>query len=419
MIHSVIYIEHNTIKMYTKSVMSTYKFPEGFIWGAATAAHQIEGNNTNSDWWEWEQNKPTERRWPEEPSGIACDSYNRYEEDFDLCTQFNSNAVRISVEWARIEPNEGEFDQNEIEHYKKVLNAAKDRGLKTFVTLHHFTNPQWFSNKKGWVNLRSPMYFARYAQKCAEEFGELIDKFITINEPQVWMNQAYGEATWPPAKNNIFLMFLVHINFIDAHRKAYKRMRKKTDTPIGIVKNVGWFETVGKSTLFDKILAKIGMWLTSDFFIIQLKGTLDFVGVNYYFTHRFIGGKIKNPDDYVSDLQWWINPLGLKFALLHLKKYKLPIYITENGLADASDMYRGKFIQDHLTACAQAIEEGVPLKGYLHWSLLDNYEWHHGFWPRFGLVEIDRKNNLQRKPRESFHYYSQICKNNSIELSNL
>lgn len=399
--------------------MSTYEFPDGFVWGTATSAYQTEGSNKNSDWWQWEQSKTPERRWPEEPSGIACDSYNRYEEDFDLCTQLNNNAVRISIEWARIEPNEGQFDENEIEHYKKVLKAAQDRGLQTFVTLNHFTLPQWLANKKGWVNLKSPYYFSAYAQKCAEEFGELADKFITINEPQVLMNQAYSEATWPPAKSNIILMFLVHTNLLDSHRKAYKKMRRNTDTPIGIVKNIGWFETIKESTIFDKLLAKISMWLTSDFVFFQLKGTLDFIGVNYYFTHRYIKGKIRNPDDYVSDLKWWINPLGLKFVLLHLKKYKLPIYVTENGLADANDIYRKKFIQDHLTACAQAIEEGTHLKGYLHWSLLDNYEWHHGFWPRFGLVEIDRENNLQRKPRESFHYYSQICKNNSVETSKL
>src|SRR3972149_10788937 len=133
-----------------------HTFPEGFLWGTATAAHQIEGNNTDSDWWHWEQNKPVKRMWPLEPSGIADDSYNRYEEDFDLCVKLNNNAVRISVEWARIEPEEGKFSQEEFEHYRKVLKAAKDRGLKTFVTLHHFTSPMWLAKKGGWTNFKTP-----------------------------------------------------------------------------------------------------------------------------------------------------------------------------------------------------------------------------------------------------------------------
>ena len=160
------------------------KFPENFIWGTATAAHQVEGNNKNSDWWHWEQNKTIKRKYPLEPSEEACDSYNRYEIDFDLAKECGNNAIRISIEWARIEPSQGHFDLKEISHYRKVLKAAKDRGLKTFVTLHHFTNPKWFADKKSWLNLKTPSMFSKYTKKCAEEFVSL-PMFPELSKEQI------------------------------------------------------------------------------------------------------------------------------------------------------------------------------------------------------------------------------------------
>jgi len=385
------------------------------LWGTATSAHQIEGNNKNSDWWDWEVNKPARRKWPLEPSGIACDSYNRYEEDFDLCKQMNNNAIRISVEWARIEPVRGNFDRVEIDHYKKVLQAARDRGLKTFVTLHHFTNPLWFSRMGGWTRFRSAKYFAKYAAVCAKEFSELTDFFLTINEPEVIVSAGYLTGWFYPGKHNPIAGALVELNLHRSHNRAYSAMKKSTDKPIGIVKNVAWFETDPKKSIFlDRWLGKLGMFLNTGLSLLFVRKNLDFLGVNYYFTNRFVKLHRKNLNDKLDDLGWWIRAEGLEQSLLYLKKYKLPIYVTENGLADAEDSRRKDFIHDHLAACWNAIQKGVDLRGYLHWSLIDNYEWHQGFWPRFGLVEIDRQNNLQRKPRPSFHYYAEICKNNKV-----
>ena len=213
------------------------QFHHDFIWGTAMSAHQTEGNNTNSDWWQWEHSGTA----PMEPSNEACDSYNRYEEDFELCKNLNNNAVRISVEWARLEPKEGIFDQGAFDHYKKVLKAAKDRGLKTFVTLHHFTNPVWFSKKGGWLNLKSSYYFARYANKCAKELKDVIDVFLTINEPQVYAYETCVVAQWPPCYKNILFNLVMQLNFIRAHNQAYKNIKKVTNTPVGIVKNIPWF----------------------------------------------------------------------------------------------------------------------------------------------------------------------------------
>jgi len=394
--------------------MKNLKFPENFIWGTAISAYQTEGNNKNTDWWAWEQETfktPGKKKYPLEKSGIACDFYNKYEEDFDLCKKLNNNAVRLSVEWARIEPQEGIWDKREIEHYKKVLRSAQNKGLKTFVTLHHFTNPLWFSKKGGWQNPKSAKYFERYAKKCAEEFGEWMNVVLTINEPQTLALMAYVRGIWPPQKKSFLKAILVQINFIRAHRKGYKAIKNVVeDLPMGIVKDIVWFEAhPEKGNLIGNLVAKVLTFGGCDFFLRPLKGYMDLIGVNYYFTEWLEGFKLKNLDGRVSDLGWRICPKGLEKVLLNLQKYNLPIYVTENGLADEKDSLREGFLRDMLEACSHALEKGVSLKGYFYWSLLDNFEWHEGYWPKFGLVEVDRENGLERIPRSSFDFYAKVC----------
>ena len=392
-----------------------HDFPEDFVWGTATAAHQVEGNNKNSDWWHWELNSAG-KKGPAEASGIACDSYNRFEEDFDLCQKLNNNAVRISIEWARIEPERGKFDEHALDHYKKILKAAKERGLQTFVTLHHFTSPKWLADMGGWANMDTPELFAKYAERCEQEFTTLIDKYMTINEPQVYMSMSFLTGKWPPNKKNPILGLLVEINMQRAHKKAYRLIKKHRDVEVGLVKNIVWYETHPHiKNPWDILAAKIINFLGRDFYIRPSRKDTDFIGLNYYFTFQIKNLKIHTPKQYRSDLGWWINPKGLENILVYLKKYDMPIYITENGLADESDRLRGQFIRGHLVACSKAIKQGANLKGYFHRSLLDNFEWHHGYWPKFGLVGVDRENDLARKPRMSFYYYSDVCKNNAIE----
>ncbi len=395
---------------------SLSKFPKGFLWGTSTSAHQIEGNNTNSDWWYWEQNKPKNRKWPLEPSNKACNSYNLYSTDFDLCKKLNNNAVRISVEWARLEPKQGTFSKKEFNHYKKVLKDAKNKGLKTFVTLHHFTSPLWFYKKYGWHNPKSAKLFAIYAKKCAKEFGDLIDYYITINEPQVYLYMSYLKGVWPPSKKNPFLAFITNLNFMYAHSLSYKAIKSvNSDYAVGIVKNIAWYEPKNKYNLLDLIVSKFLYFLGADSLLLPIKKYLDFIGLNYYFSNRINFFKNANPNDIVSDLGWWIYPKGLEHVLISLKKYNLPIYITENGLADSKDALRIKFIKSMLQSCLNAINKGVKLKGYFYWSLLDNYEWHEGFWPKFGLVHVNLK-TFKRTPRKSFYYYSKIAKLNSLKI---
>ncbi len=394
------------------------KFPDGFIWGTGSSAHQVEGNDVNCDWWEWEKSKDEEnRQFPLERSGLACDFYNRYEEDFELCRQLNNNAVRISLAWNRIEPSQGKFDRDEIEHYRKVLRIARNKGLKVFLTLQHFTLPLWFSAIGGWTNLKSPGIFANFCKRCAKEYEGLVDVYFTINEPQVYALMAYTNGVWPPNKKNYFLSLLVQINLMRAHVAAYKQIKLISKTPVGVVKNIVWYEPhPTEGSFWDKLATKILFFLNCDFFIMPTRKYLDVIGLNYYFTTRLKNLKVRNLDDIISDLGWWISYEGLEKVLLRLKKFKLPIYVTENGIADAKDSFREKFINGMLLSCYKAISKGVNLRGYFYWSLTDNYEWHQGFWPKFGLVEIDFKGKLERKPRNTFNYYANISKYNEIEL---
>ncbi|MCD6429466.1 glycoside hydrolase family 1 protein [bacterium] len=380
-------------------------FPKNFLWGAACAAYQVEGGNIYSDWADFY------------PAGIACDHYHRYEEDFDWIVKLNQNAHRFSIEWARIEKKEGKFDQKEIEHYRKVLLALKERNIKTMVTLFHFTLPKWFAKKGAFTKKKNIYYFQRFANKVFDEYKDLVDFWITENEPQVYLGQGYLAKVWPPKKRNPMLYLKVLKNLISAHKLIYKDFhRKDSQVLVGIAKNNQFFEPYNKKSIFDKVVVKIADWWQNQYFLKKIRNHLDFIGLNYYFHYRIKFPFIfKNEDKIVSDVGWEIYPEGIYHLLKDLKKYHLPIYITENGLADENDHLRKDFIRDHLYWIWKAIQDGVDVKGYFHWSLIDNFEWEKKFEPRFGLIEINYQ-TLERKPRNSAFYYAEICKNNQLEL---
>lgn len=400
------------------------EFPVGFLWGSATAAHQVEGNNYNSDWWQWEhsdrraeqlrkQNKKPEDYY----SAEACDSYNRYEEDFDLLVELNQNAHRISVEWARIEPEQGRFDANEIGHYRKVLQALKRRGIKTFVTLHHFTNPVWFAELGGWEKNDNTSVFVKYASRVLAELGQWIDFVCIINEPNVYAGQSYVGGLWVPQRRNIFLAKTVELNMLDAHKRTYLSLKRLfPNIQFGSAHHVYKLDLQGVLKIFNGLADQFWYKRALD---TQAKYS-DFIGINYY-TRQRMGLTSKRP--YISklpaifketDFGWEIYPEGLYQLLLQFKKYSKPVYITENGLADSRDVMRKDFIIGHLEAIHRAIQEGVDVRGYLHWSLLDNFEWAEAYTKEFGLVHIDRRNNFKREVRPSARIYAEICKTNKI-----
>ena len=410
------------------------KFPDGFLWGTSTSSHQVEGN-TKNNWTEWEKEnserlareaKQKWKSWQQEKfpemfeaenyiSGRACDQYNRFEEDFDLAKMGGHNAHRFSIEWSRIEPEEGKFDQQEIEHYRKVISALRERGLEPFVTLWHWTEPVWFNEKGGWNNKKSVEYFVNFVGRVVSEYKDLVKFWVVVNEPNVSMGFGYLKGTQPPAKKGILNFLSGYFNLLEAFKQASSKIKAiDPKAEIGVANSISHYDVKIFPGLYYIVSPIIKFF--SRYFLRKSLAHCTFIGCNYY-SRFIIDVKKQNiPQDRKNDLGWEIYPEGIYRILKSLKKYNLPIYITENGLADAGDEKRVKFIQEHLLQIHRAISEQVDVRGYLHWSLLDNFEFvdMRGYWPRFGLIEIDYK-TLERKPRKSFYVYKEIIEKNGFK----
>lgn len=407
--------------------MNKKKFPDGFYWGAATASYQVEGGIDNNDW----AGAATEGRVP--PCGLACDHFNRYEEDFDIAKDLGHTAHRFSIEWARIEPKEGEFDKEAVEHYRQVLTALKKRNIKPFVTIWHFTLPDWFANSGGFERKDSSEIFARYSAFLVRELGDLCDHFSTMNEPNVFGSNGWLRGSWPPFKRfaitdlvsitnsgriyeskaskglrPLFLYLRVMKNLAKAHNLAYKEIKKiSPNTEVSVVKHVIVFDANWNP--FNKIKALVANYIWTGVFMRRTHKFCDSIGLNYYFYTQF-GDKREWKK---TDMDWNFAPAKIYDALIMLHKYKKPLFVSEAGLADHDDSDRAEYIKNQVEATWQAVEDGVDVRGHLYWSLLDNYEWALGFEKRFGLVEIDY-DTLERKIRPSAYVYKEICESNSV-----
>ena len=413
------------------------EFPAGFLWGAATSAHQVEGGTSN-DWTEWEKNNAERlakevtgkwQTWQQEKfpemfdpqnyiSHQACDHYHRYAEDFDLAKTLGHNAHRFSIEWSRIEPEEGKFDEREVEHYQKVLEALKARGMEPFVTLWHWTMPVWLSSVGGVENDKFADYFVRYTKYVTRKLEAEVKFWITLNEPTSVISHSYVFGNWPPQRRNIFVAQKVYQRLATAHNKAYVEIKKINQVfQVGFANILQFVEPLNDNSPWDKLTTKVFDYFANNKFLKLVDGHNDFLTAQYYFHTRLKFPWLrKNENKIVSDLGWEIYPEGIYHVLKNLQKYNLPIYVTENGLADAFDDKRAEFIKKHLFWIHRAMETGVDVRGYFYWSLLDNFEWDKGFWPRFGLVEIDYK-TLERKIRPSAWQYAKICQRNALLLS--
>lgn len=398
------------------------EFPKGFLWGAATSAHQVEGNNINSDWWEWEK-----RVGLKDVSGQACRHYDLFRQDFDLAKQLNHNCHRLSVEWARIEPEEGKFSQAEIEHYKEVILALRQRNLEPIVTLYHFTLPLWLAKRGGWENNLARKYFLRYADKVVSALCRDVKFWSTINEPLVYAYHAYILGVWPPQKKSVFAAQKVENNLAVSHIEAYSlihgiyRRNNLTRPSVSIAKNVQAFFPCVKS-FRNKFAVYLRNRCYNLSFIDRLirHKSLDYIGINYYSRNLvdLEGWSLKN---FIMDgcnknhstlkknsMGWDIYPQGLYDVLMEYKKYNLPVMILENGICTDDDSLRWDFIRGHLKMVSEAINSGLNVTGYVYWSLIDNFEWDKGFGPRFGLIEIDYS-NFKRTIRQSALNFGQVC----------
>jgi len=399
-------------------------FPEGFLWGTATAAYQVEGDNEHSDWWQWEKDNPTRVR---EPSGRAVDHYHRYEEDLNMAQALHTKLYRFSIEWARIMPHENAIDRHELEHYGNVLRACRVRGIKTLVTLHHFTLPQWIAEKGGWQWHGAVRAFREYARLVSAEYFDLVDYWVTVNEPMVVVSQGYVTGVWAPGKKNYLAAYMVYRHLVAAHKEAYKAIHaeaKKRGKPVavGAANNLISLSALNRHRLADRWYVAFADWIWNHAFIDATAGYHDYLGVNYYFHQRIDPGKkrimgvivdIREEQRDMSDIGWEVFPAGLFDALLDLSNYKLPIIITENGIATRNEDRRARYIVSYIKELYHAIAAGIDVRGYCYWSLLDNFEWEKGLNASFGLIEV-KQPSLERAFKPSAKIYGEIAKENGI-----
>ncbi len=418
-----------------------------FLWGAATSSHQVEGNNDKNDWWAWEQEGHVEGG---AKSGLATDHWNRFREDIRLAADLGLNSYRFSVEWSRIEPEEGRWDDRALEWYRELISECEKQKIVPMLTLHHFTSPQWFARKGSFTWSEAPTRFTEYVKHVIQALGSRVSLWCTFNEPMVLVVGTYLAKFMPPAEFSPAKASAACRNLLDAHVQAYDLLHAELrDRPIsvGIAQNLLDFEPDRAWHPLEQLFAHLlhrfynQSWLDAvtarrqGFGIPGLipkapvvsrareKPSADFIGVNYY-TKAYVqwrprsGAEGISPDspvgiafarrkEKVSDLGWAIHPEGFGKMLRFASRYRLPIYITENGIADREDRLRREFLDSHLREVAQAIEGGIDIRGYYYWSLLDNFEWIKGFWPRFGLYSVDY-GNFERKARESALHLKKI-----------
>jgi beta-glucosidase len=421
-------------------IEAAFHFPKGFLWGTATAAHQVEGDNRLNDWWAWEQQPGRILRG--DKSGLACDWWGgRWKEDLDRAAAGGQNAHRLSVEWSRIEPEPGRWDDRALGFYRDVLSGMRDRGIEPLVTLHHFTNPLWLAEMGGWENEEIIPRFETFTRKTVAALQDLVDFWCTINEPNVYAYSAIASADFPPGRKNILAAFRVMRHQVLAHAAAYHAIHElQPGARVGIAQNyrglvphtASPLDSLGaglQGRIFNQLIpmalqdGRLRFPIGRER-VAQAAGTQDYIGVNYYSTDH-VSFDLRRAGDLfarrfypegsdLSDVGWNANvPDGMRMAIRWADSFGLPIYITENGIEDEADTIRPRYLALHLHQVWKAINTGSPVRGYYHWSLVDNFEWERGWTQRFGLWALDPKTQA-RTERASGKFYAEICSENGL-----
>jgi len=384
-------------------------FPDGFVWGAATAAHQVEGGNWNNDWWAWEHGIDTPCR---EPSGDACDHYHRYPDDLDLLAGLGFGAYRFSLEWSRIEPEDGEFSAAALDHYRRVCDACLVRGLAPIVTFHHFTTPRWVTARGGWTEPATADLFARFAARAAARLGDVVSRVCTINEPNIVADVGHRWGLFPPGARDPELRLRANAVLIAAHGLAVDAIRSGPGrAPIGLTLAMqDWQALDGGEALRDRERRDM-----EDVFLEAARGD-DFLGVQTY-TRTLVGPdgpRRPAPDARLTQMGWEFYPDALEACIRRAHALTgAPIVVTENGVAVDEDRERIEYVAQALRGVLACLGDGLPVLGYLYWSLLDNFEWAFGYAPRFGIVEVDRATQ-RRTLRPSAHWLGSVARANRL-----
>ncbi len=427
------------------------QFPEGFLWGTASSSYQCEGGNTNNQWYRWEQQGHI---LSGESCGRASNWWEQAERDFDLAEQMENNALRLSLEWSRIEPLEGKWDTAALDRYRAMLIDLRQRHMKPILTLHHFTEPLWFADRGGFAKASNIRFFVRYATRVVQALRDLCDFWLTFNEPNVYATQGYVIGSFPPGEQNFFRGFHVLRNMMQAHVETFYAIRRlQPEGMIGYCLHYRLFDPANPFSPLDQAVS----WIQETYFdwaalqaaesgrftfplsvflapIARAAGSRDYHGVNYYtremvrfdpgnpselFGRRFVRPGAMRNDPGLDNSFGEIYPQGMYRVLKDIYRRtqgNKPIYITENGFSDALDTRRPRAILEHLAMVHRAIGEGIPVRGYLHWTLVDNFEWNNGWVARFGLIELDPPTQ-QRIPRRSASMFGEICRANAITES--
>jgi len=428
------------------SASSVQKFPEGFLWGISTAAHQVEGGNCNNQWSDWEA---AGRIRSGDSCGLACDWWNNAEVDFDLAQGMGLNSLRLSVEWSRIEPEEGEWNPKAIERYRKMLEGLRRRGIRPMICLHHFTHPRWFEAKGAFLAPGAGVLFERFARHVVRELKDLCQDWVTFNEPNVFAALGYVMGDFPPGRTGEVVTAVRTINaFALAHARAYRAIHEvQPEARVGWAHNYVVFQPANAKSGPDRWIAGLLSELFNESFLriiehgrlsfplnltngslSEVQGTCDFIGLNVYsrfhvsfglqhasqlFGNVFVPPDVPQGDPGVDKPYGEAYPQAIRAAVKRTAGLGKPIYILENGVPDATDRIRPWLIVNAVREVHSLIQEGHDIRGYFHWTLTDNFEWSEGWRLRFGLLALDPVTQ-QRTMRNSGRLYSAIVRGNQL-----
>ncbi|MHB8680737.1 MAG: glycoside hydrolase family 1 protein [Acidimicrobiales bacterium] len=384
-------------------------FPEDFLWGTATAAHQVEGGNVNNDWWAFEHDPSAPCA---ESSGDACDSWARWPEDLDLLRSLGFGAYRFSLEWSRIEPAEGEWSRSALEHYRAMCAGCHERGLLPIVTFHHFTSPRWLAERGGWEAPDAPERFARFCEQAVAHLGDVVGSACTINEPNIVAMMGYGYGIFPPGVTDWDRRRKVNDAFCRAHRLAVDVLRAGPGSfPVGLTLSMNDYQALpGGEERVEELRRD-----NEDVFLESTAGD-DFVGVQTYSRVRVDATGMLGPEPgvFVTQMGYEYWPQALEATVRRAAAMTgLPVLVTENGIGTDDDEQRRAYVTEALRGVRRCLDDGIDVRGYIYWSLLDNFEWVLGYVPTFGLVAVDRA-TFARSPKPSAAWLGAVARTGAL-----